>query len=318
MKKTTILETQDGMRLDAFLVEDNEDLSRSQAQKMIKDGCARINTFIIKKPALKLRNGDQVIFSMPIKESALRPIDLKLEILFEDEDILAVNKPFGLVVHPTPYNLGQEDTLANGLLSYVSESILQVGSPLRPGIVHRLDKDTSGVILVAKTVRAYLKLVEMFSTRKIDKTYLTLVYGAPEHDKATIDAPLDKFFAGKKMVLSQFASGKKAITHYKVKQTFDLENDVKTSFVEVDLETGRTHQIRVHFASIGHPVLGDATYGFKKANLFFEKNYGLNRQFLHAFKIKFMHPFTKKELVIQAPLYSDLQTVLDKLISEQS
>lgn len=318
MHKFTVDSEIDGTRLDAFLVDKAVDLSRSQAQKIIKDGLVRVNSNLCTKPANKLRNGDQVIFTIPVKESTLTPVDMNFDVLYEDDDILAINKPCGLVVHPTPLNVGQLTTLAHGLLAYLGDDILQVGSPLRPGIVHRLDKDTSGVILVAKNTKVYLKLVEMFAKRKIKKTYLSLIYGVLEHKKATIDAPLDKFFAGRKMVLSQFASGKKAITHYVVNEVYKLDKNVSVSLVEIDLETGRTHQIRVHFASIGHPVLGDATYGFKKANQLFEEKYGLKRQFLHAAQLQFIHPITKKELTIKAPLLSDLDAVLKQLTTERS
>lgn len=315
MHKFTVDIEKDGQRLDAFLVENSIDLSRSQAQKIVKDGLVRVNSSIVSKPALKLRNGDKIIFSIPVRESTLQPVEMNFDVLYEDADILAINKPCGLVVHPTPLNVGQSNTLAHGLLAYLGENILQVGNPLRPGIVHRLDKDTSGVILVAKTTKAYLKLIEMFAKREIKKTYLSLVHGVPEHKKATIDAPLDKFFAGRKMVLSQFRSGKKAITHYVLKKVFQLDHRAKASLLEIDLETGRTHQIRVHFASIGHPVIGDQTYGLKKVNQLFEEECGLKRQFLHAAELKFIHPCTKKELIIQAPLLADLQAVLKQLTS---
>lgn len=306
MNKITVEAGSGSLRLDAFLAEFHPGLSRSQAQKIIRESLVNLNGKKVMKAAHKLHVGDVVTFSVPEKQSSLSLEKMPLDILYEDKDILAINKPIGLVVHPTSATVGKVTTLVNGLLAYLGKDFLQVGNALRPGIVHRLDKDTSGVMLIARTQLAYLALVKLFAKRQIKKTYLALVSGKLRHKKATIDAPLDNFFAGKKMQVSQH--GKNAVTHYHVLQQFE-----DCSLVEIDLETGRTHQIRVHFAAIGHPVIGDQTYGSKKINDLYQDKCGLTRQFLHAYKLKFIHPFTQKELLIEAPLLTDLQLVLDYL-----
>lgn len=297
-----------GSRLDLFLAAKLDDYSRSQLKKMVEDAAVKVNGELARKANFKLKLNDVVSVFLRKISSKIEPRKMNLEIIFEDNDLLVINKPPNLVVHPTATNVNDVTTLVHGLLDYLGNDFASVGNEYRPGIVHRLDKDTSGVMLIAKTKKSYLELVKAFSERKVKKTYESLVMGHLDHKKATIDSPIVRSANYKRMMVMDSHKSKNAITHYCVEEEF-----ANASLLEIDLETGRTHQIRLHASSIGHPVLGDDLYGNTKENKRFEEEYGLKRQFLHAKRIALNHPITKKELQFEAPLSDDLAAVLKQL-----
>jgi 23S rRNA pseudouridine1911/1915/1917 synthase len=257
------------MRLDKFLAEQNKDISRSRIQKAIKNGLVLVNGHKVHDPDFEVTEVDQI--HLPKFESnELKPSNLDLKVVFEDEDLAVIDKPAGLVVHPGAGNL--DETMANALLSKYP-GIEKVGEPHRPGIVHRLDEDTSGLILVAKNPASFDYLKKLFLDRKVEKEYLALVHGAIPKKHDLIDLPIQRVPLKQKM---KIGLGKEAQTEYWV-----LANAGQYSLLRVKLHTGRTHQIRVHLSHIGHPIVGDQLYGKK------EDSKILGRQFLHAYKLKF-------------------------------
>lgn len=296
-----------GQRLDRVLAIFLPEESRSKILGFIKEGFVKVNGHLT-KPAYKVKIGDSVDVEFPPpKISELAPEKIPLKILFEDTDLLIIDKPAGLAVHP-PSEREQTGTLVNALLHYLGRRLSRVGGVLRPGIVHRLDKDTSGVLVVAKNDRIHRKLAALFEKREVEKTYLALVNGVLKPGEGIIEASIGRSLQyRKKMAVSHF-KGKEAVTKYKVLEYID-----GYTLAEVTLLTGRTHQIRVHFASIGFPVVGDNVYGNDKVNAFFEKKFGLKRQFLHAHSIGFTHPITGKKINVKAVLADDLRKVLEEL-----
>lgn len=285
----------EGQRLDQFL-SDFLKISRSQIQRFIKENCVYLN-HKSEKANTRLKIGDEVLYKTPeLKESKLVGEDIPLDIIFEDANMLAINKPAGIVVHPdeSGHSVG---TIVHAVLAHC-KNLSGIGGEKRPGIVHRLDKDTSGVLLIAKNDETHQKLTKLFHDRKVKKTYLALVKGLPKSKRGRIEAPISRSTKDrKKMAVNQ--QGKNAIT------TFEVDSVYKGySLLRVNIETGRTHQIRVHLASIGHPVIGDPTYGDQKTNEFFEEKYGLTRQFLHAARLE----IDKK--TFDAPLPEDLKSIL--------
>ena len=309
MRHYTIPPEDSGKRLDQFLHQAKPDLTRAFLQKLIKEGNVFVNHKKITKTGHKLKVEDELIVNIPsIKEVGLLAEDIPLDILYEDQDLIVINKAPGMVVHPTDHGAHVSGTLVNALL-YHCQDLSGVGGEKRPGIVHRLDKDTSGVIMVAKNDVAHRFLSKQIQDRTISKKYLTLLKGRLEPKEGSIEAPLIKSSAsGKRDVqVSGKAKAKYALTHYKV-----LEYVGDYSLVEVQIITGRTHQIRVHFKAIGHPVCGDSMYGDPQTNEKLRK-VGLHRQFLHAAELTFQLPSTKKEVAFKAPLAEDLEGVLRKL-----
>lgn len=234
---------------------------------------------------------------------------MKIPILYEDKDVLVVDKPYGMVVHPAPGDRRITGTLVNALLGKI-----KVGqfSGLRPGIVHRLDKDTSGALIVVKNKKAAENLMAQFKSRKVQKYYLAMVCGILKHPEGIIESPIARAYADrKKMRVAHEGDGKMAVSVYKTLKTFKLEKGrYLFSLLEVQIKTGRTHQIRVHMSALGHSVVGDGVYGNRKMNRYFEEKFGLKRQFLHAQKLVFVSPATKKEVKATADLPADLQNVL--------
>jgi 23S rRNA pseudouridine1911/1915/1917 synthase len=292
-------------RLDLFLVAGlaSEALTRSRIQRLIEAGAVTVNGEAA--PArFSLRPGDQVELELPkITAPELKPAKIKLDVLFEDKELLVINKPAGLVTHPGAGH--HDDTLANALLYHCGKSLQPIQGSLRPGIVHRLDKDTTGCLVAAKSERAFIALQAMIAAREVTRLYLALVWGDLAEDSGTIDAALGRGDDRKKMVLKA-SGGKKAVTHFKVKARFGLATEL-----ECKLETGRTHQIRAHLNSIGHAVVGDPTYGSQPAHLNAELAVALprtlTRQALHAWKLQFTHPVSKKPVKVEAPEPADFK-----------
>ena len=290
-----------GVRLDAFLSADGA-LTRSQAARLIAEGRVRVNG----KPAAKsarLSGGETVTVDVPqLRETALPPQDIPLDVVYEDDDIIVVNKPTGLVVHPAP---GHPDgTLVNALLHHCGDSLSGIGGEKRPGIVHRIDRDTSGLIIAAKNDAAHLALSAQLKDHSLSRTYECLVTGNMKQDSGTVDAPIGRSSADRKK-MAVVPTGRRAVTHWEVVARYP-----GVTHLRCRLETGRTHQIRVHMAYIGHPILGDTVYGAKKPVP------GLTGQCLHAAGLRFIHPRTGEPVELHCPLPPEFTAMLQKLQSK--
>ena len=288
-----------GVRLDAFLSADGA-LTRSQAARLIAEGRVRVNG----KPAAKsarLSGGETVTVDVPhLRETALPPQDIPLDVVYEDDDVIVVNKPTGLVVHPAP---GHPDgTLVNALLHHCGDSLSGIGGELRPGIVHRIDKDTSGLLIAAKNDFAHRALAAQLKDHTLARTYACIVCGNIREDSGTIDAPIGRDPADRKRMCVTKKDGREAVTHWRV-----LERFAGYTLLECRLETGRTHQIRVHLAWRSHPILGDTVYGHKKPVL------GVDTQCLHARELTFVHPRTGARVTVSCELPEYFQELLRKL-----
>lgn len=291
-------------RLDQFLAE-SSGMTRSQAQKLIESGGVRVHGQREKKN-YKVRAGDVVsVKSLQCDVIGLVPQEIPLEVVYQDRDLVVVNKPHGMVMYPGAGH--PEGTLMNGV-AFLSDSTATVGAPLRPGVVHRLDKDTSGLVVIALTDAAYYGLQRQFKTRTVLRNYVSLVYGRLAHSTGTIDAEIGRARTDRKRMSTRTKAGKKAVTHYAVIEIFR-----DATLVKVKLDTGRTHQIRVHFASIGHPVLGDSSYGGKTYLTFRGTKLKIPRQMLHAQTLGFSHPVTDEPLEFTSPLPQDIASILSIL-----
>ncbi len=289
-----------GQRLDRYLVGVLQDLSRTTVQQLVADEAVLVNG-MPSKPGYALRNGDEVrvLMTLPKNQSSnVQPNRLPLDIVYEDSDLLVVNKAAGVVVHPAPGH--HEDTLVNALLAYYPD-LKEVGTELRPGIVHRLDKDTSGLMIVAKNARAQAALIEQMKRHQIVKRYLALVGGVVALDSGSIDAPIGRDSRHRQQMAITTVGSREARTHFRV-----LERFPRHTLLLLELETGRTHQIRVHLKAIGHPIVGDPVYGTGTVI----RGVELDRQFLHSYQLKFTHPITGVPMELEAPLPEDLQRVL--------
>jgi 23S rRNA pseudouridine1911/1915/1917 synthase len=309
MRHHTITSAETGMRLDHYLAKERPDLTRTFIQKLIKGGSVFVNNKKITKNGHPLKEGDELAVIIPsIKEVGIIAEDIPLDIVYEDSDIIVVNKPAGMVVHPTDNGAHVSGTLVNALLYYCKD-LSGIGGEKRPGIVHRLDKDTSGLIISAKNDKAHHYVSAQIEGRTVTKKYLTLLKGHLSPKSGSIEAPLIKSHAGgkKDMQVSGHKLAKYALTHYEVKEYVG-----DYSLVEVRIVTGRTHQIRVHFKAIGHPVCGDEMYGDPKTNEELRK-LGLTRQFLHAAELTFKIPKNEKELHLTAKLPKDLSDALKRI-----
>ena len=291
---------QNGERLDAFLSRQGDNLSRSAAQKLIEAGAVRLNGKLPKKND-RLNLGDSVEYTIPEpKEVDIAPKDIPLEIVYEDEDVAVINKPKGLVVHPAAGH--QDDTLVNGLLYAMGDSLSGINGELRPGIVHRIDKDTSGLLAIAKNDLAHTVLASQLKDHSMARTYEAIVCGSFREDSGTVDAPIGRHPTDRKKMCVTQRNSKPAVTHWEVVERFRGYTHIRCR-----LETGRTHQIRVHMAYIGHPILGDTVYGHKKPEL------GQSSQCLHAGALCFRHPRDGRPILVFAPLPDYFQQVLEKL-----
>lgn len=289
-----------GERLDAFVARAAEGLTRSAAQRLIEDGCVKRNGKPAKKND-KLNIGDEISVEIPeAKPVDIVPKEIPLEIVYEDEDVLVINKPKGLVVHPAAGH--QEDTLVNGLLYSHADRLSGINGELRPGIVHRIDKDTSGLLAVAKNDFAHTVLASQLKDHSMARTYEAIVCGNLKEDAGTVDAPIGRHPTDRKKMCVTQRNSKNAVTHWEVVARFRGYTHVRCR-----LETGRTHQIRVHMAHIGHPILGDTVYGHKKAEL------GQTSQCLHAGILCFSHPRDGRPIMVMADLPQYFKEVLKKL-----
>jgi 23S rRNA pseudouridine1911/1915/1917 synthase len=298
-----------GWRLDRALADAIPTLSRERLKALIRSGAVEAEGKPLRDPALKVRGEEAIRVAVPEPAPAHNEAqDIPLTIVFEDEHLLVVDKPAGLVVHPAAGNL--DGTLVNALLHHCGGSLSGIGGVARPGIVHRIDKDTSGLLVVAKTNVAHEGLARQFAAHSIDRRYLAIVNGIPKAKEGTIDAPLARSAANrKKIAIVEGRRGKRAVTHWK---RLNVLKDA--ALVECRLETGRTHQVRVHMASIGHPLVGDPVYGRAgKTHGKILKELQFHRQALHAAELGFIHPATKHRLSFSSPMPPDMQELFNAL-----
>lgn len=290
---------QEGERLDAFLARSG-DMTRSAAQRLIEDGLVKRNGRAAKKND-RLLPGDEISYQVPeAKAVDIAPTEMRLDIVYEDEDLLVINKPKGLVVHPAAGH--SDDTLVNGLLYALGDSLSGINGELRPGIVHRIDKDTSGLLAVAKNDFAHTMLASQLKDHTMARTYEAIVCGTLKEDSGTVDAPIGRHPSDRKKMCVTQRNSKNAVTHWEVVRRYRGYTHIRCK-----LETGRTHQIRVHMAYIGHPILGDRVYGHKKPEL------GQDSQCLHAGALCFQHPRDGHPVMVFAELPPYFKEVLEKL-----
>lgn len=293
-------EVNPGLRIDKYLSEQMTSYSRSHIQKLLKDQCVQVNNLPV-KVNYKLRTGDQIKVYLPEPETLnVEPENIPLDILYEDQDLLVVNKPKGMVVHPAAGHYS--GTLVNALMYHCKDQLSGINGILRPGIVHRIDMDTTGTLVVCKNDISHQSLAEQLKEHSITRRYRAIVHGRLKED-GTVNAPIGRHPTDRKKMSIHAKNGKPAITHYRI-----LKQYKEYTYIECQLETGRTHQIRVHMASIGHPLLGDQIYGPSKVPY---KN--LQGQTLHAMILGFLHPTTQKYMEFEAPLPEYFQHLLDVL-----
>lgn len=289
-----------GIRIDKYLSDNMEDISRSYLQKLLKEKSITVNEKEI-KANYKVQEGDVVSVSVPEPEEPdILPEEIPLDILYEDDSLMVVNKPKDMVVHPSAGHLS--GTLVNAVLFHCKGNLSGINGIMRPGIVHRIDKDTTGALLICKTDTCHRILAEQLKVHSITRKYRAVVQGNLKDDEGTIEGPVGRHPADRKKMAINYKNGKEAVTHYRV-----LERFGNATYIECQLETGRTHQIRVHMASIGHPLLGDTTYGSAK------NPYHLQGQALHAMVLGFLHPITNTYMEFTAPLPEYFLKLLEKL-----
>lgn len=290
---------EDNQRLDLYISKELGEISRTYIHKLIKDGLVLVNGKQT-KPRYLVKNGDLIQIKLPKqKKFEPAPENISIDIIYEDQDILIVNKPQGMVVHPAPGNYSK--TLVNALLYHV-DKLSSVNGIIRPGIVHRLDKDTSGLLIVAKNDKAHKILSEQLKVRNMKRIYMALVYGVLDVEEATINAPIGRHPVDRKRMTVIYKNSKEAITHYQI-----LERFIEYSLIEASLQTGRTHQIRVHMAYIKHPIVGDPVYSNRK------NEFGINTQLLHAKRLGFFHPRTGEYMEFEAEPPEDFKKVIELL-----
>ena len=298
---TTVPLNYHGNRIDKFLQSQINELSRTRLQTLIRDGQVKLNDITINDVSKKIKENDQIKVNFPPpKETLIKPNKIPLDILYDDDDIIVINKSPSVVIHPGAGNY--EETIVNGLLFKYKNNLSSVGGKLRPGIVHRIDKDTSGVIVVAKNDNAHINLSKQFSDHSIKRVYEALVWGSLKPQNGKISEKISRSVKNRQLMVVRKEKGKISITNYKTLKIFQNLNLPKISLIECQLETGRTHQIRVHMNFKGNPILGDRSYGkskkkFKKIDPNLEKKINnFNRQALHAKILGFIHPKTQKEI----------------------
>ena len=289
----------DNVRLDAYIAKKCEELSRTMIQRLIENGNVLVDGKE-KKISYKVQIGEVIQLNVPeAKEIGIKAQNIPIDVVHEDDDIIVVNKPKGMVEHPA--NGNPDSTLVNAIMAHCKGRLSGIGGEIRPGIVHRLDKDTSGLLIVAKNDKAHINLSEQIKNRKVKKIYITLVRGVVSENEATINMPIGRSTKDRKKMEVR-KDGKEAITHFKVLKRYD-----KYTLLEVKIDTGRTHQIRVHMAQIGHPVVGDMVYSNGK------NEFGIQGQMLHAKSLDFKHPITGKETHLEAELPEYFTEILNQL-----
>jgi 23S rRNA pseudouridine1911/1915/1917 synthase len=311
----SVVQEDAGMRLDAYISRQVTDCTRSHAAQLIRQGCIQVDG-VFTKPSHKIKTSEQITIDIPPPEPVeLVPEAMPLDILFEDAHLIVINKPPGLVVHPAAGH--PSGTLVNGILHHCPD-LEGIGGEIRPGIVHRLDKDTSGAIVVAKTSHALAGLAEQFRARQVVKRYLALVHGIPTDESGAIDLPVGRHPVDRKKMSTRNPQGRGALTLWRIKERFQ-----GTALLEVELKTGRTHQIRVHCQSMGHPLVGDRVYGHRKPRTVLSRYPAAirkilgapQRQLLHAAHLEFSHPATSDHVTIDAKMPPDMVSMLDQLRS---
>ena len=315
---TIVQENYAGSRIDKFLQAQFKELSRTRLQKLIKNGEVYLNKIPIQISSKKIKRGDEIVINFPLPTKTLiKPNKIPLNIVHEDEDLIVINKSPGVVVHPGAGNY--ENTIVNGLLFRYKKNLSSVGGKLRPGIVHRIDKDTSGLIVIAKNDNAHLNLSKQFSNHTIKRTYEALIWGSVRPQNGKINEKITRSTKNRQLMMVVKEKGKTAITNYKTIKVFQNSNLPKISLIECNLETGRTHQIRVHMKYKGNPILGDRSYGglkkkFKKIDLNIEKKIkDFERQALHAKSLGFIHPRTGAEVFFESKRPKDFDDLIKSL-----
>ena len=301
MKKFIVSVEDEGNRIDAYLASKNEELSRVAIQRLIDEEKILVNNKKT-KASYKVQEGNLITLEEEHpKEVSLKAQEIQIEIIYEDKDIIVVNKPKGMVVHPA--NGNPDGTLVNAIMAICKDSLSGIGGELRPGIVHRLDKDTSGVLIVVKNDKAHINMSEQIKEHEVEKTYIALVRGIVKENEASINMPIGRSEKDrKKMAVKK--NGKSAITHFKVIERFPKHN---CTLLEIKIETGRTHQIRVHLSHIGYPIIGDEVYSSGK------NEWNIKGQCLHAKSLKFRHPITNKEMFLEAKIPEYFKNILREL-----
>lgn len=304
MEKINIIveEANEGARIDTFIRDQHEELSRSRIQQLLDDGCILVNDEV-KKNKYKVKSGDEIVVEIPdVKELEAIPQDLNLDVLYEDDDIIVINKPKGMVVHPGAGN--PNGTLVNGLL-YHCKDLSGINGVLRPGIVHRIDKDTTGCIVACKNDKAHEAISKQLSNKTCARDYIAIVHGVLPHESGTIDAPIGRDPKDRQKMIVTDKNARDAVTHFKVEERFK-----EHTLVSFKLETGRTHQIRVHMQYIGYPIVGDPKYSLRNTRKDTEG------QVLHAMALTLVHPTTKETMTFHAPLPEYFENLIEELRSE--
>ena len=310
-----VKENDKNLRVDVFVNKKANDLSRTRVKNLILDKRLKLNNKITIDPSKKISNGDIINLTIPEpKKTSLKPYKYKLDIIYEDDDLIVLNKPAGIVMHPGAGNY--DNTIVNALINYKKNSLSSIGDELRPGIVHRIDKNTSGLVVIAKNNQAHENLSIQFSKHSITRIYQLLIWGKVRPSKGKIETFITRSSKNRQLMEVSNTKGKKAITNYKTIEIFENKNTPTLSLLECKLETGRTHQIRVHMNYLGNSIVGDDKYKkrFKKiknVDLLLEENLiKLNRQFLHAKTIGFIHPTKNKEMIFNSILPQELEIIL--------
>ncbi len=307
-----------GLRVDVFINKRENLVSRTRIKNLILKGNLNINSKIVKDPSKKIALKDKIILKIPPpKETSIKPYNFKLDIVYEDKNLLVINKPAGIIMHPGAGN--HDNTIVNALMHYCSGNLSTIGDELRPGIVHRIDKDTSGLIVIAKNNETHENLSIQFKKHTISRVYQLLIWGKLRPSQGQIKTFITRSSKNRQLMEVSSSKGKKAITNYKTLEIFENDKTPTLSLVECKLETGRTHQIRVHMSHKGNNILGDKKYRkkfrkFKNIDTNLEKLIiNLNRQFLHAKSLGFLHPISKKEILLSSFLPYELEIILKRL-----